>query len=46
MEVLRECELGDIKEAIVRTALARLSEQPEVNRVERGVYQIESTEIQ
>lgn len=46
MEVLRECELGDIKEATVRTALARLSEQPEVNRVERGVYQIESTEMQ
>jgi len=43
MRVLEECELHDIKEATVRTALVRLSEQPGINRVERGVYQIDQT---
>ncbi len=43
MRVLEECELDDIKEATVRTALVRLSGQPGVKRVERGVYQIEKT---
>ena len=42
MTVLRECDLHDIKEATVRTALARLSNRPDVIRVERGVYRHES----
>lgn len=40
MEVLRECELDNIKDATVRTALVRLADQPDVIRVERGVYQL------
>jgi len=44
MEVLRECGLDDIKDATVRTALVRLAEQPDVVRVERGVYQLIQTQ--
>lgn len=46
MKVLRECDLDEIKEATVRSALVRLSDQPSVNRVERGVYQIEKSPSQ
>lgn len=38
MDVLRECGLHNIKESSVRTSLVRLVDQPEVERVERGVY--------
>lgn len=44
MTVLRECGLEDIKDATVRTALVRLAEQPDVVRVERGVYQLIATQ--
>ena len=44
MEVLRECELENIKDATVRTALVRLAEQPDVIRIERGVYQLITTQ--
>ncbi len=44
MEVLRECELDNIKDATVRTALVRLAEQPDVIRIERGVYQLITTQ--
>ncbi len=38
MKVLRECGLHDLNEASVRTSLVRLADQPEVERVERGLY--------